>query len=341
MGNIISYLRWRGDLLWSEAPFNEVDNLILACLSYFDFDGIVSETEKNPVSLMCAAENFFSEHRESKSPADPDLLKKAAASKRYGDIMLWGYRDVMDREQEMTQFAALHFVLEDGIDYISFRGTDNTIVGWRESFRLGFEVVPAQKRAAGYLEETICKDGTVRYRIGGHSKGGNLAVYGAMMCSEGAKEQIDAIYMNDSPGLCPAMIDEEKCQDIQGRIIKIVPEFSIIGMLFEGNDTVNGTEQKVAMNSGLIVKSSADGILQHDAFSWQIEGNHFATAQQLAEKAWIYNGIFDRWIESADFEERELFVRNFLMLWKQEEQEQHQNLQKVMPVDLKPYYLQW
>ena len=76
MGNILSYLRWRGDLLWSEAPFNEVDNLILACLSYFDFDGIVSETEKNPVSLMCAAENFFSEHRESKSPADPDLLKK-------------------------------------------------------------------------------------------------------------------------------------------------------------------------------------------------------------------------------------------------------------------------
>ena len=82
MGNIISYLRWRGDLLWSEAPFNEVDNLILACLSYFDFDGIVSETEKNPVSLMCAAENFFSEHRESKSPADPDLLKKPRLSNR-------------------------------------------------------------------------------------------------------------------------------------------------------------------------------------------------------------------------------------------------------------------
>ena len=129
MGNIISYLRWRGDLLWSEAPFNEVDNLILACLSYFDFDGIVSETEVNPVSLMCAAENFFSEHRESKSPADPDLLKKAAASKRCGDVMLWGYRDIMDRNQEMTQFAALHFVLEDGNEYISFRGTDNTIVG--------------------------------------------------------------------------------------------------------------------------------------------------------------------------------------------------------------------
>lgn len=161
MGNIISYLRWRGDLLWSEAPFNEVDNLILACLSYFDFDGIVSETEKNPVSLMCAAENFFSEHRESKSPADPDLLKKAAASKRYGDIMLWGYRDVMDREQEMTQFAALHFVLEDGIDYISFRGTDNTIVGWRESFRLGFEVVPARKELPGIWRKRYAK--TVRY----------------------------------------------------------------------------------------------------------------------------------------------------------------------------------
>lgn len=309
MGNIISYLRWRGDLVWSEVPFNKVDNLVLSCLSYFDFDGIVPETEENPVSLKHAADRFFSEHKENVPMAD--LLKVAAASKRFRDVGLWGYQNVIDREQEMTQFAAVHFVLEAGSEYISFRGTDNTTVGWRESFRLGFEIVPAQKRAVQYLDETMHKDGSVCYLVGGHSKGGNLAVYGAMMCSEGTKEQISKIYTNDSPGLCPTLIVEEQYQKIQDKIIKIVPEFSIIGMLFGGNNQVSQANPSVHNNSALIVKSNADGILQHDGLSWQVEGDHFVTTSQLAEKARIYNGIFDRWIESAGFEERKIFVKDF------------------------------
>lgn len=303
MGNMLSYLKWRGDLTWEDSPFNQVDNLILSYLSYFDFNRIVPETETHAVTLEAAWNLFDAMGRAGEQMMDSQVLRMAAVSRRFGSILMWGYQDIVDTEQEMTQFSAIHFILEKGTEYIAFRGTDDTIVGWREDFRIGFEVVPAQEKAVRYLEETIRKDGSVRYLLGGHSKGGNLAVYGAMICGAETKEQIGQIYINDSPGLCPTIVDEGRYLEIKDRIVKIVPEFSIIGMLFE-------REQEKEQQK-MIVKSSAEGILQHDALSWQIEGTDFIRADGLSPKAKNYNEIFDRWIESADFTQREVFVRDF------------------------------
>lgn len=138
-----------------------------------------------------------------------------------------------------------------------------------------------------YLKKTIPENAELLYRVGGHSKGGNLAAYGVMMCEERIQDRVIQIYMNDSPGFCPAILDEVRFSAIEFRIIKIVPAFSVIGMLFE----------KEAPKK--IVRSYAEGIMQHDAITWQVDGNHFRYAEELTEKSKVYNEIFDHWIESA------------------------------------------
>lgn len=300
MKNIVSYLKWRGDLPLCIDSFNEIDNLVLAYLSYFDFKNIVPDVNENrSISIKEAVELYFQSTEQQELFKDSSFLKVLAGTNRFGNALLWNYEDIYDNDREKIQFAAMHIILEDGTSYVSFRGTDDKIVGWREDFSMSFEIVPAQKRAVEYLAKTIKQEGATCYRIGGHSKGGNLAAYGAMMCSRAIQERIIRIYMNDSPGFCPAILDKDRYSKIEPKIIRIVPEFSIIGMLF-------GKEVPER-----IVKSNADGLLQHDAITWQIEGNHFVEAPGLTPKSKIYNEIFDRWIESADMEQRKTFTTDF------------------------------
>lgn len=300
MGNIVSYLKWRGDLSFYMDSFNEVDNLVLSYLSYYDFNNIVPTVSENKsISIKNAVELYFQLERQKESLMDSSFLNAIAESKRFGNSLLLNYEDIYDNDREKIQFAAMHIILEDGTAYVSFRGTDNTIVGWREDFSMSFEIVSAQKRAVVYLLKTIRSDDKLSYRIGGHSKGGNLAAYGAMMCSKSIQERIIQIYMNDSLGFCQAILDKNRYSQIEQKIIRIVPKFSIIGMLFS---------KEVPER---IVLSSAEGVLQHDAITWQIEGNQFAEVSKLTQKSRIYNEIFDRWIESADMEQRKTFTTDF------------------------------
>lgn len=300
MGNIISYLKWRGDLSFRENPFNEVDNFICSYLSYFDFAGIVPGADSGEaVRLREAAAAYLGEGRDQGGFVEPEFLEALAETRRFGNAVLWGYEDVMDNECEMTQFAALHICMEDGTDYLAFRGTDNTIVGWREDFRISFETVPAQARAAEYMEKTVGRRSSGRCLAGGHSKGGNLALYAAVMVSDDIKGRIEKIYMNDSPGLCGEMLDKDGFRKVEGKVVRIVPEFCIIGMLFEKD-----VPEKV-------VKSSSEGILQHDILSWQVEGAGIDMAQGLSAKCGGYNALFDRWIESVGMEQRRTFTNDF------------------------------
>ena len=241
MGNLVDYLKWRGDLPFWENAFNEVDNLVLSYLSYYDFQDIVPGVNSaEGITVKEAAYQFFQTKKERNPFLDYELLEVIAGTKRFGSAILWNYEDIYDTDREKTQFAAMHILLGDGITYISFRGTDNTIMGWREDFSMSYETVSAQNRAAEYLEKTVESRGTSRYRIGGHSKGGNLAAYGAMMCSGVVRERILQVYMNASPGFCPAMLDEERYSQVRKKIIWIAPEFSIIGMLFEREEPEQG-----------------------------------------------------------------------------------------------------
>lgn len=219
-----------------------------------------------------------------------------ALSRRFGTTALSHYRTVFD-EAQATQFAAVSISLGDGRRYLSFSGTDNTIVGWQEDFCMGSEVVPAQREAVRYLEETMMPN--EKYRIGGHSKGGNLAIYSALHCKEELRRTILAVYNNDGPGLSADIVPPEQYERIGDRLHWIIPEYSVIGTLFP-----HGAPSK-------IVASTGKGLLQHDPFTWQIEGDAFCEKAELSESCRFYVDIFDTWINSADLEHRRTFTHDF------------------------------
>lgn len=300
MANIIDYIEWRGDLTFRQSPFNYVDNLIFATLSYADFRGIVpgiSEedgiTVADAMTLYEEKGNWVADHNSSTYLGER-VLVAMADSKRYSHIKLSKFTDEVDEKLQM-QFSAMRCTIQDDIFYIAFRGTDDFLIGWKEDFALSFEEVEAQKRASEYLESIIDKN--YRYIIGGHSKGGNLAVYAGMSCSEQCRERIEAIYCNDGPGICSDMAEFGRLELIEDKIVRIIPEFSIIGMLFN-----NG--------SNIIVKSDAKGLLQHNPYSWQVSRSGFKIADKLDKRAELYNSAIDKWIGTATLEQRRIFTED-------------------------------
>lgn len=296
MGNIISYLKWRGDIGFAEKGFCDADNLVLAALAYVDLSGIVPEKE-GQITVCEAAGRYFGYRMPDKENTCESVLYYMAQSVRFSKAVLSRYREKKD-EKALTQYASLQIALEDGTNYLAFRGTDDSIVGWREDFSISYTVVPAQKEAAEFLKEAIGLEDRP-CRVGGHSKGGNLAVYGAMMCPPKIQEKILCVYNNDGPGICSDMLDEEGYGGIRDKIVRIIPGFSVIGMLFAPKITP------------VIVKSSANGLIQHDILTWQMEGDALCILPEPEEKSRFYNQIFDQWIASADMEQREIFTRDF------------------------------
>lgn len=297
MGNIHTYLNWRGDLELTEHPFCEADNLTLAVLSYLDLEGIVPD-DGRPVFLKDAYERYRADTSRCfrEGSAQELLFRGMSASRRFGAALLSHYRTVFDEDQE-TQFAALQITLADGTHYLSFRGTDNSIVGWQEDFNMGSAVVPAQREALRYVEEVMIP-GEI-YRIGGHSKGGNLAIYASLYCREELAPSILAVYNNDGPGLSADIVPPERYRRIDDRLHWIIPEYSVIGTLFPHNGPTK------------IVASSGEGLLQHDPFTWQIEGGSFMAREGLSQSCQFYVDIFDTWINSADLAHRKVFTQDF------------------------------
>lgn len=299
MGNIISYLKWRGDLTFAERPFCEVDNLVLSELAYLDLAGILPTKEQGGfLTPTQAAPLFYRQKRKNVCADGPEeeFFSLMAQSKRYGQVKLSHFIEVSDPSTQ-TDFSALQIELGDGTAYIAFRGTSDSLMGWREDFSMSFQLMPSQKLAAEYLD-TVMDHPDWKYRVGGHSKGGNLAVYASMMLPKSKQEQILQVYSNDGPGLCPELVDMERYRGISQKLTRIVPEFCVIGALFENQPPTK------------IVRSNADGFRQHDGTSWQVEGDHFCTCKELSKNCELCNQIFDQWIESVDLEHRKTFIQD-------------------------------
>ena len=301
MASILDYLDWRGDITFAERPFNEVDNLLLAELSYLDFGGIVTADFAAAVPLSDAVAAFT-----KRTPhADmgvlvpdkiPGLAQKMAASARFRDVLLSGYVCKLD-EQTETQFAALCAALPDGTVYAAFRGTDDTIVGWKEDFNMGFlPIVPAQREAADYLRAAAAAFPSQKLRAGGHSKGGNLAVYAAVWCGESVQDQLLDVYNNDGPVYHTSLLDRPEHQRIANRIQTILPESSVVGMLLEHEESYQ------------VVRSNQVGLMQHDGFSWQVLGTQFVHLSGLTEGGRIVDSALRDFVRGLDQEQRIRFV---------------------------------
>lgn len=306
MANILDYLDWRGDLTMEQSPFNEVDNLILAELSFVDFEGIVpAPGEGKSVPLPDAARAFFD--RQGRGPSEismgmlvpdeiPGMLKKMAACRRFRDMALSCFVNWLDVEKA-EQFAALSVEVGDGSLYLSFRGTDDTIAGWKEDFLLScMPEVHAQKMAVNYVKDAARQFPRRKLLLGGHSKGGNLAVYSGVFCPAAVQRRIAGIYSNDGPGFHDDLLQLAEHRRVEARIHSIVPKSSVVGMLLEHEENYT------------VVDSSQVGFLQHDGFSWVVMGDHFVRLRQITCQSRVNDRELTAWVNSMPMEQREKFV---------------------------------
>ena len=224
----------------------------------------------------------------------PFVMKKMAKTRRFSNLRLRGYvNDINDEEQ--SQFSVMCVTFPDETLYVAFRGTDNTITGWREDFNMGYlSETPGQLKAVAYLNRMAADAETVM--VGGHSKGGNFAVYASVRCRPDIQEKIVRVYSNDGPGFQKSMIESPEYQRMLPKIETILPESSIVGMLLEHQESYR------------VVRSSHSGIQQHDAMSWEILGNSFVYVEEVAAQSVLLDETMKAWLYQLDGEEREQIV---------------------------------
>ena len=297
MANVCDYVRWRGDLTLEQSEFNEIDNLILARFSYFPFDKIIRENE---IATIKELSRRFSNQDVTKLPIlwkdDVELFPLMGNSKRFGGMLATKYINKIDAEQE-KQFSAITVLMPDGTIYVSYRGTDNTIVGWKEDFNMSFKShIASQISAKQYLEEIAKEYPSSKIIIGGHSKGGNIAVYAATFASKEVKDRIINVYNNDGPGFCEDVIETPEYQEILPRVHTYIPQSSIIGRLMNHKEKYT------------IVESVQKGIMQHDLYSWQVLGKELVTLKKLTNESEFIDKTIKDWLENVEPEKREQVI---------------------------------
>ena len=304
MKSILGYTRTSLDT-FDERPFCQVDSLVLSSIAYTFFPKeILPEGDWNGIHFanLLKAEYFEQMfHGIWNGKSCLELLIALACSPRFRDTLICGYTQKYDAATE-KQFSAVTFRLTPDTSYIAFRGTDSSIIGWKEDFNMSFiRPIPSQLEAAEYVNETI-KYSRRKIRLGGHSKGGNLAIYAAVKAKPSLKRRIIAVYNNDGPGFDREMIESEEYRQMLPKIKTIVPEHSVVGMLLEH-------EEKY-----MIVKSSQTGIMQHDAMSWQVCGNRFETVKSVDRTSRMLNEALSNWINGLSRMQRSEFVETLFAI---------------------------
>ena len=310
---LFDYLKWRNDVSLRAAPFNEIDNVILSYLAYADFGELLQE-EKRRVSIETCWKRFCKKHdltnvRESKLFIEraPLLLEDMVRGARFRGTKVVHFREVFDKEK-VQQFAALVFLLPDGTRYVSFRGTDLSITGWKEDFLMSFTAeTEGAKEAVSYLNEVAaCVEGDLI--LGGHSKGGNFAMFAAAFCDDAVKERILKVYNNDGPGFREEIVRSAAYRELLPKITNIVPQTSIIGRLLS-NEAAH-----------TVVKSTAAGIFQHDVTTWEVTKDKFVRAEPDAFSDFVEKSL-GTWLETMDDEARKSLVETVFSMIEMTEAE--------------------
>lgn len=312
MADLFDYIKWRGDIPLSVSPFCVIDALILCQISYVRFDGVVpGREERASIRADSAVDKFFSfpdvEKRSYSgvliNPRTTELFREAFKSPRFRDILIFAYENDT-KEESVKQFSAVSFLLPDKTKtvFCAFRGTDDTIVGWKEDFTMAFlPVVPAQQSAVDYIqfvsESKIVK--CKRLIAGGHSKGGNLAVYASAFCQDKTRKKITSVYNFDGPGFSKEKLESPQFKEIGSRISSYTPEVSIVGMLFEHTGKFE------------IVASTEKGLTQHDPLSWKLDGPAFMLLQDTSSSSKFFDRAMKKFLEDMDANKRRSFVDSF------------------------------
>jgi len=307
MKNVIDYVAEASDN-FQDKEFNVVDSLILSQLAYLKFDGLVpsmSDAAK-PVSIEEIAykqnlDKLF--HGLIASESYRRLFYTLADSPRFRNVKMNFYVDKIDFKVE-KQFSAITYLLDDGTAYIAYRGTDSTFVGWKEDFNMAFiSPIPSQEEGVEYLNavaELILCD----LKIGGHSKGGNIAVYSSIKCHQFVQNRITQVFSHDGPGFRDEIFLCHEYLSIKDRIYKTLPQSSVIGMLLQHQENYS------------VVKSNRIWLMQHNPFTWMIADSDFYYVKTVKSSAIFMNETINKWLSSLEDSKRQLFIETLYQVIK-------------------------
>ena len=293
MTNIIDYVIWRGDLSFETDHFNEVDALILSRFSYMDMKDILWNDD-NGMTVAEAYEKYHAneEKRPKFAVQDPELFRLMAESERFRNLYL-SYHDFQFSADDVEQFSTIMITLPGDRHFLSFRGTDNTINGWKEDLLMTFdEQVPSQSDALEYIN-LVASHTTGELFLGGHSKGGNLAVYAALFCDDEIAKRIKGVFSFDGPGLHQNLLKDIDDKPALPVIATYMPQSSFFGKMLSHKELQ------------VIVHSNAAGVLQHDIYTWEVVRKDFVLVEEDTMVSRAFDQAFHDYLAKLTRKERE------------------------------------
>lgn len=307
MWNVFDYLAWRGDLSFSAVKLCEVDSVIFAMMSYIDYKSLC---QGKRMKLCNAAVNYCADGKYDKvnlglimpSKHINKMFRYAASTKRYGDVVVSDFISKISKEN-VYQFCAVTYHIPGNRMVVTFRGTDDTIAGYREDCCLAFlDEIPAQRMSVEYLEAVAKKYPDKKIYVTGHSKGGNLALYSSVRCSDEVKARIVRAFCGDGPGLPHSVVDSPEYRKMQRKFTVLIPQSSFIGIMFEKGERYT------------VIKSEGKGPYQHDPFSWEVDGPAFIKLPELSKQGKKNSEQFSAGMSRMTREEKKEFVDTFFSL---------------------------
>ena len=310
MKNMLDYIKGFGHVSFEERAFSEIDALVLTELEYLPLEKVVPSDENGEdfVTVKEIAE-YMQEHKQELFAENPMMITEErhevsqviADAPRFQSLKFFGVVSVWDKDTT-KQFAAVTVEVEPSVRLVVFRGTDETLIGWKEDFLMTYSpLVAAQTDAKEYLaKQASLFDGDLM--VSGHSKGGNLAIYAAATQEEDVQLRIVDIFCFDSPGLYRSVLETKGYQNIVPLAMRYIPQDSLVGLMLESEVPY------------VIVKSNATGAMQHSAMTWGVEDGHFVTLEKLTKNSQLNDQTFKKWTESVSDEELELFWNVFFEL---------------------------
>ena len=311
MGNLITYVQQYEAQTFQEKLVTDIDILVLTEIAYLPFDEIVSSSfeEKAAISLNQLGKKFETikekEHKNNPFMITKEriqLLDVVSKSPRFKDVKVFGFMN--DIDDELTkQFAAVCYQWEEESRWIIFRGTDESLTGWKEDFMMTYsDLIPAQIDAIEYLrKQAELFSGSLN--ISGHSKGGNLSLYASAMQEEDIQHRIQQIYCWDAPGVHRSILNTEGYQRVVSKAKRYIPQDSIVGLMLESQVPFH------------IIESQGSGISQHSALMWNIEDDHFVELTELTRNSQLTDQTFKQWTEVVSDEDLKLFFDTFFELF--------------------------
>jgi len=295
MSNINDYLEWRGDLpICNKHKFNEIDGMILARFSYLNFSKIQLHKKETIKSISTKMINLGK--KDFRYNGDKEMITLLGESNRFSDMYVTDFIEHYDKAVE-KQFSAITIHISPKEIYVSFIGTDETLIGWKEDFNMAFmETIPAQLEGLKYLQKIAKKYPDTKIRIGGHSKGGNIAVFSAISTNQEIQKRIIKIYSYDGPGLDKSILDNVKNKNIFKKINSYIPQDSIIGRILEHKETPK------------VIQSTEKGLLQHDIFSWQVKRDEPVLLEKATNESELMNKTISSWLKETKIEQRKIFI---------------------------------